>query len=91
MLLPKLVGEKLVANHEIVDKIIIGRCGLIRCTPAAIHNNKLPTLDELFNGIFLRLSQFFEPLLKIFHLCIGEGLFRIALKLYHHRVKDILN
>jgi hypothetical protein len=77
-----------VTDHEIVDKVFIVWCCLIRFTPTSIHNLKLAILYKSFQlfSDFLRLS--FIPHFEEFHVWKSELSFLISWHFRYNWIKD---
>ena len=87
----KLILQKLMSHHEIIQQVIISCDGFVWSTPATVYNIQLTISYHLFDKVFFCLVKLFVPLFEVFHLGISEGPLLILCQLCHHRIEYVLH
>ena len=84
----KLLQQELVADHHVVDHVLIMSARLIVHTPTRIHELESPLLYQLTYLVLECTSLVLPPHAEELHLDISESLVGISEQLIDHCVYD---
>lgn len=88
---PKFLHQEVMANHVIIDHVLILWAGLIMHGPACASHLKLPRTDKLSYFVFLRLTLLCPPHVEEFHLNLNEASLRVLQQGLYHRFDGLPN